>query len=140
MELLHRWNIVRLRTSSTKDMTVPALLAPYVGTHRLFLMFAPSQKIPALETQQRQFMGAEEAVAARRLLVGQMLLEGACTIAGRKLTQEEAAAWREHLAVYPEHHFCVVLLDQDGTELRRDDAPLKLDSILKAIDHRATHG
>ncbi|HMB91396.1 MAG TPA: DUF4174 domain-containing protein [Rhodothermales bacterium] len=121
-------------------MTAPAPLAPYIGTHRLFLMFAPSQKIPALETQQRQFIGAEEATKARRLLVGQILSEGACTIAGRKLDQAEAAAWRKYLAIHPEHHFCVILLDEDGTELRRDDAPLKLESILKAIDHRPAHG
>lgn len=120
-------------------MSKPEALSSYVGTYWLFLICAPSAKTPAFESQQRQLIGAEAAAKDRHLLVGQILLQGACTIDKKKLSREEVDNLRAHFEMDAQH-FCVILLAQDGTEIRRDAAPLKLDAILREIDARITHG
>lgn len=120
-------------------MSEPQALSSYVGTYRLLLIFASSAETPAFESQQRQFIGAEAVAQDRNFLVGQILLKGACTIGKKKLSRDEVNDLRAHFEIDPQH-FCVILLAQDGTEIRRDDAPLKLDVILNEIDTPTTHG
>ncbi len=109
-------------------------LEDYQWKNRLVLVFAPSKKAPAYEQQMRLFEATPDSQFAERdLLVFTLLAEGESRAAGRAPSEEEAVRLRERFEVGTES-FAVVLIGKDGTEKRRDAAPVEPEALFRTID------
>lgn len=109
-------------------------LADYQWKNRVLLLFAPSTKAPGYEQQQRLFAAAEaRAYEARDLLLVELFGKGRSRAAGTPIAADAAARLRERFGVAPEA-FALILIGKDGTEKRRDTAPVKPEAIFDAID------
>jgi hypothetical protein len=105
----------------------------YRGRNALLLVFAPSPKSPAYQSQMDLFQGAEGGFQARSLLLVQLLFEGESHLNEHRLHKASAQAVRERYGVASDA-FSLVLLDQGGQERRRYDTPVKPEALFEALD------
>ncbi len=109
------------------------VLSPYRWKHRLLLIFAADTMHPAYETQVALLEGEEAALAERDVLTAHLFADGGSRLGDRRLTHDEAEAIRQRFGVAP-GQFAVILVGKDGTEKRRDDAPVKPEVLYADID------
>lgn len=119
-------------------MPAPAFnLADHQGKHHLLLLFAASERAPAFEMQRELLRDDREALAERDMLLVCVLHDGGSKAGDRLLRPADAAALRDRFGVGPDD-FAVVLVGKDGTEKRRDDAPVEPSVLFGQIDERPT--
>ena len=111
----------------------PFSLDPYRWQNRILLVFAPSAKSPDYEAQMRLFEGEEAGFEDRDLVTIRVLDEGESRVGDRRLPEAAADQLRERFDVGADQ-FRVVLVGKDGTEKRRDGAPVKTSAIFEEID------
>lgn len=103
---------------------VPLDLQTLQGTSRVLLIFAPSAQSPAYQSQMTLLKGQEEAFRRRDLVLVQVLYEGDSHFQDQRLDEASEAELRARFGVEGKD-FLIVLLDKEGTEQRRDTAPLQ---------------
>ena len=108
-------------------------LDQYQWKNRLLLVFAPSAKSPPYENQMRLLEGAGPELKDRDLKVLHLLLEGDNRIDDQALPPDAARQLRARFDV-GEEAFILILIGKDGTEKRRDDAPLQPEALFEQID------
>ena len=108
-------------------------LDQYQWKNRLLLVFAPSVKSPPYENQMRLLEGATPELKDRDLRVLHLLLDGESRIDDESLPPGSAQQLRARFDVGDEA-FAVILIGKDGTEKRRDDAPVQPEALFKQID------
>lgn len=108
-------------------------LGAYQWQHRLLLVFAPTVEDTAYETQIALFAADSAALADRDLLLGHIFADGSSRIGEQVLTTADAKRLRQRFEVTP-NQFAAILVGKDGTEKRRDEAPVKPDVIYAEID------
>ena len=108
-------------------------LDSYQWQSRLLLVFAPSVRSPAYEKQMQLLEGEAEGFAARDLLLFRVLLEGPSYVGDEPLPEGAGAALRRRFDL-DDDDFAILLVGKDGTEKRRDDAPLQVEAVYRTID------
>ena len=108
----------------------------YRGEAALVLVLAPSERSPAFETQMDLLAEAADDLRRRGVVVARLLFEGVSRVGDRRIDEASARALRARYDV-GDDDFRLVLLDVDGREVRRDDAPLQPEAILDALTPRA---
>lgn len=96
----------------------------YLGNTALILFFAPSVQSPAYERQMEVLHHEDSDWSEQKIVLGYVFLEGKGKIGEQVLTEEDAAGLRQRFGIDGER-FTVLIFNQDGTEIRRDDAPLQ---------------
>jgi len=105
----------------------------YQWKNRLLLVFAPSQKNLAYQTQMQLFEGQKAGFKDRDLLLVQILADGSSSVDDQRLNHTSAVSLRECFDVGTEE-FGAILVGKDGTEKRRDHAPVQPTVIFGEID------
>jgi hypothetical protein len=119
--------------------TIDVNLADYRWKHRLLLVFAPSRDAEAFQDQRERFAGTGAAFRERDLLLitvppeGTGILGPSPDTAATPTTEATTTRLRERFGVAP-GDFAVILVGKDGTEKRRDRAPVDPQVIFDAID------
>lgn len=108
-------------------------LSDHQWTHRLLLVFAPSDGHPDLTEQRQRATGFVEGFRDRDLLFVSVLEEGASRVGDRAMDAASAATVRERFGIEP-GAFAVVLVGKDGTEKRRSDRPVPIEDLFAQID------
>jgi hypothetical protein len=112
---------------------MPFDLSDHRWTHRLLLAFAPSDGHPDLLAQRQMATGFAEGFRDRDLLFVSVLQEGESAADGRPMDGASAAALRERYGIDP-GDFTVILVGKDGTEKRRSERPVAIESVFGQID------
>lgn len=127
------------------SMTAPAdsvdfYLEDHRWTHRLVVVFAPTDTTPALEAQRRRLQDVGDGFRDRDLLLLTLLGEtgegtrrSAPEQSGRPLTRSATQRLYERFDV-PRDSFRLVLVGKDGTEKRREADPVSARSLFDTID------
>lgn len=102
----------------------------------VLLVFAPSDRDPAFEEQQQQFEAGSDALAARGIVRGHVLLQGTGRLGEEKVTAEDGEALRRHYDV-PGDAFCVLLVGPGGAARWRRTSPVKVQAALDALTDAA---
>jgi hypothetical protein len=105
----------------------------YRGEKRLLLLFTPSARGPAFESQMRFFQGDDEEFERRNVVLGTIFVEGTSRIGDRCLDRAEVVGLREDFGVNPEESL-LILVDRDGTELMRDNGVVQPERIYGYVD------
>ena len=108
-------------------------LDAYKWQNRLILIFAPSVKSPAYEMQMELFEGETAGLAERDILIIKGLNEGTSSVGEKPLDQAATQTLYNQFDVTPDQ-FRVILIGKDGTEKRRDDAPVMPAVLYGVID------
>lgn len=123
-----------LPATAQPPMPPPAFrLDDHHGQHRVLLIFAPSERAPAFEMQRDLLRGDAEGMEARDLLLVTVLHAGGSRAGDRSLSPDDGQALRERFGVGPDD-FALILIGKDGTEKRRDDAPVEPSVLFDQID------
>jgi hypothetical protein len=107
--------------------------------HRLLFVFAPSETSDSLDAQAARFDGRDAGFRDRDLLLLTITGEAAGTLReapgaeARPLTEAAVRRLYDHFGV-PTDAFRVLLVGKDGTEKRRDAAPVSVRSVFDTID------
>ena len=91
------------------------------GREPVVLIFAPSDRSPAFENQ---ISLLQDDVSEDLIFVVQVLVEGACYAGKGKLDEPSARELRQQYAI-GDDDFAVVMLDKEGRERYRGDAPVQ---------------
>jgi hypothetical protein len=119
--------------------TIDVNLADYRWKHRLLVVFTPGQAAEAYQDQRERLAGTGGAFRERDLLLITVPSAGTGTLApspdtaATPTTEEATDRLRERFSVAP-GDFAVILVGKDGTEKRRDHAPVGPQAIFDAID------
>lgn len=130
-------------TSATTVVTIPTDsmrvdLSVHEWKHRLLLVFAPSLSAESWAVQQEKWSGRSDGFEDRDLrlyVVGEAAGQFYTALGGEPvpITAESARALRDRFDVAPDD-LAVVLVGKDGTEKRRDTAPVDAAAIFETID------
>jgi len=101
------------------------------GTHPIILLFAPSDRSPAYENQ-IALLQEEAVLAPAGVMLARIFTNGDSYLDDVKLEPASADQLRTQCHV-DDDMFLIVLIGRDGTEKRRDDAPLQPAVILERI-------
>lgn len=101
------------------------------GRQPILLLFAPSDRSPAFENQMA-LLEEEANLEAAGVLVARIFSEGDSYVDGDKLEPSSAEQIRSQYHI-EDDTFLIVLIGRDGSEKRRDDAPLQPAVILERI-------
>lgn len=105
------------------------------GRHPVILIFAPSERSPAYEAQAGLLQ--EEKIAERgHAQVAHIFCDGDSYLNQEKLDRASAEQLRADFEI-GDDDFLIVLIGHDGSEKRRDDAPLQPAVILERISDAA---
>lgn len=113
--------------------SVDVHLADYRWQHRVLLVFTPAREADAYRDQMRQWADRDPGFAERDLLRIEIAGEVGGRLGENPLTVASARRLRSRFEV-PPSAFRVVLIGKDGTEKRRDDAPVSASSLFDTID------
>ncbi len=102
-------------------------------THRLLVVFAPSDKHPDLIAQQQMTTGFVDGFRDRDLLFVSVPEHGESLADGGAMDAASAANIRERHGIEP-GTFAVILVGKDGTEKRRSDRPVPIEALFEQID------
>lgn len=105
----------------------------YLGDNRLLLLFTPSARGPACETQMRFFEGEYEEFDRRNIVLGTIFVEGTSRLGDRNLDHAEVVGLREDFGIDPQDTL-LILVDKDGTELMRDSGVVQPERIYGYLD------
>lgn len=114
-------------------------LSVHEWEHRLLLVFTPSLDGDHWAEQQEKWTGFRDGFADRDLRMYVVGEEGTGRFytspdgEPRPLQAESAKALRDRFDVAP-GDYAVVLVGKDGTEKRRDQAPVNAEAIFETID------
>lgn len=108
-------------------------LDTYKWKNRLLLVFAPSENSPVYQRQMQLFEGQKAGFDDRNLLVVKVIAKGTSYIDSQSIDETAAANLRSRFNVGQED-FHVILVGKDGTEKRRDSAPVEPKVIFNEID------
>lgn len=112
---------------------MPFDIADHRWTHRLLLVFAPSDESPDLLAQRQMTTGFVEGFRDRDLLFVSVLRQGESVADNRPMDEASADALRERYRIAP-GDFAVILIGKDGTEKRRSTLPIPVESVFEQID------
>ena len=101
------------------------------GEHRLFLIFAASQRDESFARQGRLLEGGGGGFAERDLLRADLLEDGTGSFDGAQVSAWEVAAARER---FGSGRFTALLVGKDGTVKHRFDEPVGPEEIFALID------
>jgi len=124
--------------SSTGDGKAPAdstdfRMEEHRWTHRLLFVFASSRQDSQFQQQMTRLSHAQEGLRDRDLLLISLVEGGPSHVEGQPLTVAAEQRLRDRFDV-SSSAFRVVLVGKDGTEKRRDEAPVTAQSIFETID------
>lgn len=105
----------------------------YRGSHRMVLVFAPSERAPAFEKQMDLIRADEQGLHDQDVFCVTVLAEGRSDAGGHAIRETDAVALRERFGVGRDD-FAVILLGKDGSVKRETDAPLQIEAILEQIE------
>jgi hypothetical protein len=108
-------------------------LAEHRWAHRLLFLFASSRDTAPYREQMTRFADAESGFRERDLLLIEVVDDGPSRLGDRPLTAAAEERLRNRFDVGP-LAFRVILVGKDGTEKRRDEAPVSAQSIFDTID------
>jgi len=112
---------------------MPFNLSDHQWTHRLLLVFAPSDEHPDLLAQRHMTTGFADGFRDRNLLFVTVLERGESLADNQPVDDTSAAVLREQFSIAP-GGFAVVLVGKDGTEKRRSERPVSIESVFEQID------
>ncbi len=125
--------------SAMPDDSTHVDLSVHEWEHRLLLVFAPSLDGESWAKQKEKWSGYGEGFEDRDLRIYVVAGEetgrfyAAPDGPAQPITTESARALRDRFDVAPED-YAVVLVGKDGTEKRRDPAPVHANAIFETID------
>lgn len=107
----------------------------FAGRQAVILIFAPSERSPAYESQIGLFL---EDDMLRRLdaVIVHVLLQGTCLIREDRLDEASAEMLRTAYGV-GDNDFLLVLIGRDGTERFRSDAPVQPAVVTERLTDRS---
>jgi hypothetical protein len=108
-------------------------MAEHRWSHRLLFVFAPSPHDERFKQQVARLSNASDGMSERDLLLVSVVTGGPSQANGRPLTTGAAQRLRERFNIAPPA-FRIVLVGKDGTEKRRDEAPVSARSLFDTID------
>ena len=108
-------------------------VADHRWTHRLLLVFAPSDEHPQLLAQRQMATGFAEGFRDRDLLFISVLEKGESLVDNRLIDQASVEKLRTRYGVEPDD-FAVILVGKDGTEKRRSERPIPIEDLFEQID------
>ncbi len=114
-------------------MESPVKRAVEPGLCRACIVFAPSSKSPAYELQVRLLQEEHEYFEATGIRLIRVLAKGQSVDGDTGMTKAEADLLRAYHDVSPDE-FAVVLLDANGKEVQRYDAPLRIETIQECFE------
>ena len=118
---------------SRMDADAPFSLDRYQWEHRVLLVFAPTAEHEGYGTQMALFEGEEAGFKDRDLVTIHVFGKGESHAEGEALSEADAEGLRERFDV-GSGAFQVVLVGKDGTEKRRDRAPVRTSALFDEID------
>lgn len=120
--------------SSKPVKGMPSLkLSDYQWKNRLLLIFAPAETSEAYGSQMQLLTQKRAEMVDRDLLLVQVLNEGDSRIGTQAIEPTLSAKLREQFRINPAE-FWVVLVGKDGTEKRREAAPVSPGVLFNQID------
>ncbi|WP_179862201.1 DUF4174 domain-containing protein [Longibacter salinarum] len=114
-------------------------LAEHEWTHRLVLVFAPTEDHPALAEQMAMWSAERNGFEERKLRIYRLVGTGSGRFyrqpdaEGQPISETSARGLRERFGV-PTDAFVVILVGLDGTEKKRHPEPLATDDLFATID------
>lgn len=102
-------------------------------THRLLLVFAPSDEHPQLLEQRQMATGFVEGFRDRDLLFISVLEKGESLADNRPIDQASVEKLRARYGIESDD-FAVILVGKDGTEKRRSGRPVPIEDLFEQID------
>jgi hypothetical protein len=112
---------------------MPFDVSDHRWTHRLLLVFAPSDEHPDLLAQRQMATGFAAGFRDRDLLFVSVLERGDSLADNRPMDEASAEKLRERYDVEP-GEFAVILIGKDGTKKRRSDRPVSIEALFEQID------
>lgn len=101
------------------------------GNQPIILLFASSDRSPAYENQMA-LLEEEGLLEQSGVLIARILADGDSYLQNEKMDSSSAERLLSRFNVQ-DQDFLIVLIGRDGTEKRRDDAPLQPGVILERI-------
>lgn len=108
-------------------------LDTYKWKNRLLLVFAPSEASAAYKKQMQLLLEQKAGLEDRDLLIVKLLAKGTNHLDSQPIDEATVDQLRSRFDVGQEE-FCVILLGKDGTQKRRDEAPVEPAVIFNQID------
>lgn len=121
------------QVASVGDGNVMFNFDSYQWKNRLLLVFAPKEESAAYKRQIQLMSGQKAGFDERDLLVVKVLGEGTSRLDSQPIDEAAAAGLRSRFNV-GQDEFSVILVGKDGTQKRRDNAPVQPEVIFKEID------
>jgi hypothetical protein len=101
--------------------------------YRVVLLFAPSEQTPAYQQQMQEWQSAAEETRDRDLKLVEVIADGQSRADGQPIATASAEQLRSQFGVAAAD--CVVILiGKDGTEKRREQAPIDPAVLFRTID------
>ncbi len=111
----------------------PLDLSQYQWTHRLLLIFAPSEQNPAYLDLEDQLQASEAELADRDLIVFRLFAQGRGSAAGAPIGNDSVSLLYDRFDVQ-QGASTVVLIGKDGGEKARQVGTFDLQAIFERID------
>jgi hypothetical protein len=124
--------ILGLMTGSPRAQS-PLDLSQYQWTHRLLLIFAPSEQNPAYLDLEDQLQASEAELADRDLIVFRLFAQGRGSAAGAPIGNDSVSSLYKLFDVQ-QGASTVVLIGKDGGEKARQVDAFDLQAIFERID------
>jgi hypothetical protein len=124
--------IFGLMTGSPRAQS-PLDLSQYQWTHRLLLVFAPSEQNPAYLDLEDQLQASEAELADRDLIVFRLFAQGRGSAAGAPIGNDSVSLLYDRFDVQ-QGASTVVLIGKDGGEKARQVGTFDLQAIFERID------
>jgi hypothetical protein len=125
--------VTMLSACSSERSDASVDLETYQWKNRLLLIFAPSERHPALRELEDELRDQKAGVLDRDLIVITAAGSGAVRIGGRSASGEGAGALRDQFEV-PTGDYTVILIGKDGGEKLRGGAEVRLAQVFRLID------